>query len=275
MRSKVSKTEVIIGFLAVLSIFLVVLGNIMLSRGRFPIGVYTVDLFICGVFVWDFIKRARQSRSRSKFLKTSWYEPLAMIPAVVFDLMAGLPVLSAGLRVLRLVRFVRIVLVAARLRRTFAVADRFAQRSNLLYLGVITAGIVLAAAFSVLAIEFRYEPSPIKGVADALWWSLATVTTVGYGDIVPATPLGRVIGMFLMVAGIGVMATLISQVSAALVESRMAKKLPSGRSPGADLELLSQTVGRLPHLSDAELGTLLRNIVDMHSRSRAAGDSGT
>ena len=273
MPRKVSKAEVIIGFLAVLSIFLVVLGNIMLSRGRFPIGVYTVDLAICGVFVWDFITRARQAKAVRQFFKTNWYEPLAMIPAVIFDLMAGLPLLSAGLRMLRLVRFARVVLVAARLRRTFAVADRFAERSNLLYLVVVTTGLVLAAAFAVLAIEFRFEASPIKSVADALWWSLATVTTVGYGDIVPATPLGRLIGMFLMVVGIGAMAALISQVSAALVESRMSKTTTSGQARNKDLESLSETLGRLPQLSDAELGGLIRDIVYVHGGAKTQGRS--
>ncbi len=268
MPRKVSKAEIIIGFLAVLSIFLVVLGNIMLSKGRFPIGVYTVDLIICGVFIWDFIQRARRARPVRRFFRTSWYEPLAMIPAVVFDLMVGLPVLSAGLRILRLVRFVRVVLVAARLRRTFAVADRFAERSNLLYLVVVTTGLVLAAAFAVLAIEFRFEASPIKSVTDALWWSLATVTTVGYGDIVPATPLGRLIGMLLMVVGIGVMAALISQVSAALVESRMSKTTTSGGARNEDLESLSDSLRRLPQLSDAEVGVLIRDIVYAHGRAR-------
>jgi len=268
MPRNVSRTEVLIGFLALLSIFLVVLGNIMLHRGRVPVGVYSVDLFICVVFALEFAKRLRASEARGAFLRKHWYESIAMIPALALDLLVGLPVLSAGLRALRLVRFVRVVLVAVRLRRTFAIADRFAERSHLLYLVVITAGIVLAAAFSVLAIEFRYDPSPIKGVADALWWSLATVTTVGYGDIVPATPLGRAIGMLLMVVGIGTMAALISQVSAALVESRMAKQATLADASETDIDKLVEVVGRLPELSDSELGVLLRDIIDVHRQSR-------
>lgn len=271
MPARVSKAEVLIGFLAVLSIFLVVLGNIMLSRGRFPIGVYTVDLVICGVFAWDFIKRLRASEAKRLFWRQSWYEPLAMIPAIALDLLAGLPVLSTGLRALRLVRFVRVVLVASRLRRTFSVADRFVARSQLLYLVVIVAGVVLAAAFAVLAIEFNSPESQIDGVSDALWWALSTVTTVGYGDIVPATPPGRIVGMLLMVVGIGVMAALISQVSATLVESRLARsrgKRPS--APAAAVERPQATVGRVGDLSDVELATLLREIVELHCQVQRA-----
>ena len=277
-RKVVVKGEAIVGFLAVLSIFIVVLGNMMLAQGRVPVGVYTVDLIICAVFVWDFVKRLRKEHSARAFLKTYWYELLAMIPAVVLDMVVGLPILSIGLRALRLVRFVRIVLNAARLRRTVSVADRFIDRSQLVYLAIITAGLVIAAAFAVLAIEFRFEASPIKTVSDALWWSLATVTTVGYGDIVPATPLGRIIGMFLMVVGIGVMATLISQVSAVLVESRLQKVRRVRRSrstiDAGNIASLQEVVGRVGELTDAELAGLLHEVIEVHRASRVSRGEG-
>ncbi|MCK5584914.1 hypothetical protein KAJ02_02470, partial [Candidatus Bipolaricaulota bacterium] len=60
MPRKTAKTEVIIGFLAVLSIFIVVLGNMMLAQGRVPVGVYTVDFVICVVFAGDCVKRLRK-----------------------------------------------------------------------------------------------------------------------------------------------------------------------------------------------------------------------
>jgi len=272
MPAKVSRTELLIGFFAVLSIFLVVLGNIMLAKGRFPVGVYTVDLFICVLFAWDFLQRLRTSQSRRRFWRQSWYEPLAMVPAIALDVLAGLPVLSVGLRVLRLIRFVRVVLVASRLRRTFSVADRFVQHSQLLYLVTISAGVVIAAAFAVLAIEFRSPGSQIQGVSNALWWALSTVTTVGYGDIVPATPLGRIVGMALMVVGIGVMAALISQVSATLVEARMARtRTPRSALSAMAVARLQTTVGRVGELTDVELATLLRELVELHCQIVRAG----
>ena len=279
MPRKVGKAEIIIGFLAVLSIFLIVLGNIMLAQGRVPVGVYTVDLIICAVFAWDFVKRLHHYDSARTFLKEYWYELLAMIPAVALDMLVGLPILSIGLRALRLVRFVRIVLVAARLKRTASAADRFIDRSQLVYLVIITAGIVVAAAFAVLALEFRFEASPIKSVSDALWWSLATVTTVGYGDIVPATPTGRIIGMFLMVVGIGVMAALISEVSAALVESRMGRVALNRRAKSTikadDVSSLQETVGRVGQLTDAQLTGLLHELIEAHRAGKVRRGEGT
>ncbi|MBN1857025.1 MAG: potassium channel family protein [Dehalococcoidia bacterium] len=277
-RRVVVKSEALIGFLAVLSIFIVVLGNMMLAAGRVPVGVYTVDAIICVVFAWDFAKRLRKEHSARAFLKKYWYELLAMIPAVVLDMVVGLPILSVGLRALRLVRFARIVLNAARLKRTVSVADRFIDRSQLFYLIIITAGLVIAAAFAVLAIEFRFVGSPIKTVSDALWWSLATVTTVGYGDIVPATALGRIIGMLLMIVGIGAMATLISQVSAVLVESRLQKVRHIRRSKSTidagTIAGLQEAVGRVAELTDAELAGLLHRLIEAHDLGRTSRGEG-
>ncbi|MBN1153264.1 MAG: potassium channel family protein [Dehalococcoidia bacterium] len=269
MTEKVSKAELAMGFLAILSILLVVLGNMMIAKGRFPLGVYAIDLFICVVFAWDFAKRLKSAESRHEFWKKSWYEPLAMIPAVALQALAGVPALSAGLRVLRLIRVARIVLVASRLKRSFSVADRFVERSQLLYLILVTAGIVIAAAFAVLALEFDAAGSQVRGISDALWWSLSTVTTVGYGDIVPMTPLGRIIGMVLMVVGIGVMATLISQVSATLVESRLARRRkPQCIESDVDISSLQSTVARVRDLSDTELAALLRDLVRLQTIGR-------
>lgn len=136
----------------------------------------------------------------------------------------------------------------------------------------IAAGIVIAAAFAVLAIEFKFPGSQIDGISDALWWALSTVTTVGYGDIVAAIPVGRIVVMLLMVVGIGAMAALISQVSATMVESRLART--SGRRSGAgdeDVARLEAMMARVGDLTDGELETLLRGIVELQCWSARGG----
>jgi voltage-gated potassium channel len=267
MPLTIRRTEVLIAALAVLSIVLVVWGNILVAKGQFPVGVYTIDVLICGVFAWDYVSRMTRSPSRAQFLKSNWYEPLAMVPAVVLDLMIGLPILSAGLRTIRLVRFVRVVLVAARLKRSLAVSGHFVARSQLLYLAVVAGSAVLTAAFAVLAIEFREPGAQIQTISEALWWSLSTVTTVGYGDVVPSTPVGRIIGMVLRLVGIGIMAALISQVTATIVESRLVHtRSPRGEVPSMTVARLQTMVGRVSDLSDVELAALLREIVELNGQ---------
>lgn len=269
LRSFSVSAELVMAVLAILSIFLVVVDTVAIGPGEGQSFARAVDLVICGVFAFDFFTRLRESSSRRVFVRENWYEPLAFVPAVAFSAVTGLPVLSSALRALRLIRVVRVVFVAARMRHAFSSVDLFFARSHLLYVGLIVSGIVVMAAFTVLALELRQPGSQIQDISDALWWSLATVTTVGYGDIVPVTFAGRIVGMLFMMVGIGVMAALIAQVSATLVEARIAKQRDMAASAVGGVARLQQEVGRLAELSDAELALLLKDIVESHNAAQS------
>ncbi len=72
----------------------------------------------------------------------------------------------------------------------------------------ITGGIVV----------WLFDPSGFGSLGDSLWWALQTVTTVGYGDVVPHNTLGRVVGSILMVNGIALLSVVTAIVAALLVE---------------------------------------------------------
>ena len=151
-------------------------------------------------------------------------------------------------------------------------ADRFVARSQLLYLVVIAAGIVVAAAFSVLAIEFKYPESQMTGYRTRCGGLSRRSRLSATAISCRYTPVGRIVGMLLMVVGIGVMAALISQVSATIVESRLAKpRDPRGGVPGEDVARLQTMVARVGDLTDVELAALLRGIVELQCRSQRSG----
>ncbi len=108
---------------------------------------------------------------------------------------------------------------------------------------------IVIAAFTVVtatvgAIVARLlDPHDFVSIGSALWWSLQTVTTVGYGDIVPRTVAGRVIGAIIMLAGIGFLAVVTAAVTAALIES--ARRSLGGPSAPELGDLLTQISARL------------------------------
>ena len=63
--------------------------------------------------------------------------------------------------------------------------------------------------FLLLAAENRADGSAIRSFGDALWYSLITITTVGYGDLSPVTPLGRLVGILFALSSVGILAALI------------------------------------------------------------------
>ena len=76
-----------------------------------------------------------------------------------------------------------------------------------------------AVAFTLA--ENVSETGTLNSFGDALWWSAATITTVGYGDIYPVTALGRIVGVFTMLVGISTFAVVTAKVAEFLVRADM------------------------------------------------------
>jgi len=248
--------EVIIGILAIASIVLVAIESIVtVSRGTLW-GIYTADLIICLVFAADFIVRLRASENKSRFIRSSSYEILAMIPAMALYGLGTIPAISVALR---FVRLVRVFILLSRMRRVLSRSGGFWQRSNLVALLGITVSVIFIGALVVLVLEADTTEAQITNFSDAVWWSISTVTTVGYGDIVPQSIAGRVIGMLLIVVGIGVMAAFISQVSATLVESRIKRRV-EGDLKATVISEIKNRLDNIEKLSDTEVSLMMQMI---------------
>ena len=142
-------------------------------------------------------------------------------PLMLIDLLAVLALFPElrGLRALRLLRLLRTTKLF-RYRNPFAIVLQALEENNLLFaLAFILLGLAtLLGGISIFLIEAKSNPG-IHTILDGMWWSLVTITTVGFGDIVPVTPLGRIIGAVLMVAGMFTLALFAGIVGSSLVNS--------------------------------------------------------
>jgi voltage-gated potassium channel len=84
--------------------------------------------------------------------------------------------------------------------------------------------IVYTASLSVLEAERTSSVAHIQSFGDALWWSMVTVTTVGYGDIFPVTAEGRFVGTFLIFTGIGLFSTLTALIASWVMKDNASTK---------------------------------------------------
>jgi voltage-gated potassium channel len=105
---------------------------------------------------------------------------------------------------------------------------------------------VIAASTFVLTVAggvgaWLVDRRDFDGVGDALWWAMQTVTTVGYGDVVPEHATGRLIGVVLMLQGIALLTVITASVTATLIEQARRRR----SEPDAVLAKLEQMEARL------------------------------
>jgi voltage-gated potassium channel len=91
---------------------------------------------------------------------------------------------------------------------------------------ILTVLVIVVGGSAEYLAEYKQPGANIYKLNDALWWAVITITTVGYGDYTPVTPLGRIIGTIVMFTGIGIVVTLVTVFAQKRVE-RMQERLKS------------------------------------------------
>ncbi len=113
----------------------------------------------------------------------------------------------------------------------------------------------------IYLIESPHENAQITNLLDAFWWASATVTTVGYGDVVPVTELGRLMGIILMFVGIAIIGAFISALGALLIGSRLKKHETVESSTKS---LIIKKISDIENLEKHEVELLISMVKDLH-----------
>lgn len=208
-----------------------------------------VDLGLVVFFAAEWLFRVQASGRAGRYAVRNSWELLGMIPLL-------LPV-PAGLRALRLLRVVRILRVFKTVGQKLGVWQRIAKEGHLKPIGVTSAGITVAGATLVWLLE-RDTHAELHSWTEALWWSIVTVTTVGYGDITPESGAGRLVAGLLMITGIGVIGLLASTLASALVTDKETDETASGVVAALDRLAQMRDSG---HLDDDEFAAAKAKIL--------------
>jgi voltage-gated potassium channel len=168
--------------------------------------IQNLDTAVCALFFIDFVIRFRAAEKKLLFLKWGWIDLLACIP--------NLDILRWG-RLVRIIRLVRVLRAIRSFQRILKIITQHRTRNGLASVFVTFVLLVIFASIGILVSESGPNAN-IVNAGDAIWWSVSTITTVGYGDKFPVTTEGRVIAMIMMISGVGLFGTLSGVIASHL-----------------------------------------------------------
>lgn len=216
-------------------------GTYFTSFNYFSIGFFTVEYVLR---TWCITCNPKYSKPILGRLKYS------LTVVQIIDLLAILPFYLAMahiidfrmlrvLRLFKLLRIFRITRYVSALNIIFLVITR--KAAELVISFVLLCFLLLISSTAMYYIEHAAQPTQFSSVPDAMWWSVITLSTVGYGDVYPITPLGKVIGGLIAVIGIGFFAMptgIIASGFSEVVEEQKGKikKLPISVCPACGQE---------------------------------------
>ena len=187
------------------------------------VAIFTIEYLLR---IWSCVEAPRYTssvRGRLRFAVT----PLALI-----DLFAVLPFylpfLGVDLRFIRAVRLVRLfrVLKVARYSKAIKTLGRVmsAKKEELLISLFVLLLLLLLSSSLIYFAEHDAQPEHFSSIPAAMWWGVATLTTVGYGDVCPVTPVGKLLASMIAILGIGMFALPTGILGAGFVEEIQARK---------------------------------------------------
>ena len=199
-RSELKNTgyEVFVGILSVLSIVNLVLAYVVRGNADLQNVLRVMNGLFSFIFLIDFTYRLVTAPSRSAYFirHFGWA-----------DLLASLPL--AQVKVLRIFRIVRVARLMRREGQATLTRALTRDRAGSALLTLLLMGI-LVLQFGSLGILYLEEDAPganIVTASDALWYTIVTISTVGYGDRYPVTDPGRFLGSLIIVVGVGIFGT--------------------------------------------------------------------
>jgi voltage-gated potassium channel len=180
--------------------------------------VFTIE-YVLRILTADFLfPKSGKFRAVIKYV----FSPMAIVDLVAilpFWLPMFFPGTMLGLRALRLVRLLRIF----KLNRYFDAMKSLSEvivlkRRELLGSMFFVCILMLISSLLMYSAEHEVQPDVFRNAFSGLWWAVATLTTVGYGDIYPVTPIGRLVGAFIAFSGLAAVAIPTGIISSGLTE---------------------------------------------------------
>ncbi|MBV7270294.1 ion transporter [Winogradskyella luteola] len=205
-----------IQFLIILSVITFSVETLPNLKPQTKIILNSIEIFCVMVFTLEYLARIYVADKKPKFI-FSFFGIIDFLAILPFYLSFGVDLRS--LRILRMFRLFRLLKLVRynKAMRHFTKAMLLAKEQIILFMGV-TLVLIYFAAIGIYYFENEAQPEHFSSIFDSLWWSIITLTTVGYGDVYPITVGGRIFTFFILLIGLGIVAIPTGIISSSLTK---------------------------------------------------------
>lgn len=162
------------------------------------------ESFVITVFTAEYLLRILVSHRKTKYI-FSFYGIIDLLAILPFYIATNVDLRTIRLfrlfRLLRLLKLARYNDALLRMKKAIILA-----KDELVIFSVLTLILLYLSAVGIYYFENEVQPDKFSSIVDSLWWSVATLTTVGYGDVYPVTTGGRLFTFFVLMIGLGIVA---------------------------------------------------------------------
>ncbi|TWU67656.1 ion transporter [Crateriforma conspicua] len=170
------------------------------------------------IFTVEYLLRLIVAKRKLRFA-TSFFGVIDLLAILPFYLSLGIDLRSVrAFRLLRLFRILKLARYSQAVRRFHRAL--LIAREELVLFGVVSSILLYLSAVGIYFFEREAQPEAFASVFHSLWWSVATLTTVGYGDVYPVTTGGRCFTFAVLLVGLGVVSVPAGLVASALSKAR-------------------------------------------------------
>lgn len=211
-------SKILSGFIVILiiaNVTAIILESYAPIGQNYHLEFYYFNIFSVAVFTIEYLARLwvcteHQHLDKSKPIRsriTYFFTPVALV-----DLMAIAPfylafIIPIDLRYLRMLRMLRLLKLTHYFKGLRLFVDVVKKELPSIGAAIIIMGVLVILSASIIySVEHDVQPEAFGSIPAAIWWSVVTMTTVGYGDVTPITFLGKFISIFIMLLGVGIVA---------------------------------------------------------------------
>jgi voltage-gated potassium channel len=214
--------------LILLNVIAVMLETVPIIHNPYTHLFHYFDVFSVAIFTTEYVLRVWSCTEDSRYRHRVWgrLRYIVSIGALI-DLLAIMPFYLHAiigmdlriLRILRLARFLRLFRLTSYMKATRIVVNVYRSRKNELVLSLVLAVFLIVISSSLVYFaEHLEQPDVFSSIPKTIWWSVTTLTTVGYGDMIPHTSMGRFLTGFLLLIGVAIFALPAGIITAGFLE---------------------------------------------------------